>query len=225
MELIGPFHALTGVWLIIIQHGFDAKISDPDEVAKFLKAKLGRSLSEVKWTRSSINVIEDASDALREYRSFPDESSSRVGAAYLRFFGALGSVYQLAAGIKSLWSLYRANEYSAIADRIESHRLYDLRNRLGAHMVNYKRDKSGPQHFHVITQMDMFRRDGKRSFVASDLGYQEFDMVHEIVDCEKLYGLVLLELTALMSAKVITRRSDHFEWSQERIEFARRTFS
>lgn len=214
LEKIGSLHALAGVWRLVLQY------CGPQENQTNNKAVKERR--EIERAVAAIVLIEDASDAFEEVVKNGLHKHRRdglQGEAYLRLWGLLNAAFLLASAIKALYSIFRPNEYPVAAKKLESQPLYEWRMRLGSHVMDYATSKG--KNFHSLVQMDMFRADGIRSFVSSDKGYQEVDVMADIWSFEQTCMTTLVELTEWKARRIITQKSDHHAWLNERLDFAR----
>jgi hypothetical protein len=221
LELLGCHHALTGVLNLVLQYGSNWRTTSEAEAEKYMKKVLGFGFKEAEMVRAATDQIEDASDAIQEVISHGlhvARKSGHHGEAYLRLYGVLNAAYLMTGALIVLANRFMSHEQGAFRERLRKEPLYELRNRMGAHSMDFG---DGKDVYHRVVQMDMFRRDGKRSFVASDKGYQEIDVIKDIQSFERTSILILLELTEWKARCVIKRKSDHYTWMSERLEFVR----
>lgn len=219
LDRLGGHHTLTGILKLVLQHGGDNRQTDAGKAEEFMTRILGFGLERAKQVRAAIDQVEDTSDAIREvilHGLNVNRESGHHGEAYLRMYGVLNAAYILARASKTLLNSFLSHKEKMLFDRLRSEPLYALRNRIGAHPMDFGSNKDV---YHRLIQMDMFRHDGKRSFVASDKGYQVIDVIKDIRSFELTSLSVLLELTELKARSVIKSKSDHYAWLNERLDF------
>lgn len=187
-----------------------------------MRKRIGLEWEHVDRVQDAVRLIEDTSDAMHEVSRFGlyvhRKDDLHVGEAYLRLYGVLNAAYLLRSGIQTLFHFFMSHAEGARMLRIREHSLYELRNRLAAHTMDFGKQKNIHQ---SIAQIDMYRLDGRRSFVSSDKGYQEIDIAALVENFQSVSAAVLLEVTDYTTIKVITPRSPNYEWVQERLSFVR----
>ena len=221
LELIGPYESLSGVWLMILQHGADWKIINEQEADAYMMKHLGVDLSEAEHVRASIDLIADAGSAIREVQRnglYVHRHPFNPGEAYLRLYGVLNAAYMIVGAIRQMANSFMSHRQGALLKELRREPFYELRNRLGAHPLDF----GGARRTHNrIAQVDMYNLNGKRSYVSSDRGYKEVDIMEALTSFERACLSALLELTEYKAAKVIKRKSEHRAWVDERIEYVR----
>lgn len=178
-------------------------------------------LKEAAIIRAAIVQVEDAGDAIREvtlHGLHVHRQKSHHGEAYLRLYGVLNASYLLTGAIRILSNQLMSHKQGIFCDRLRAEPLYELRNRIGAHSMDFGRNEDV---YHMVAQIDMFRTDGKRSYTSSDGGYKEIDIMRTIQSFERTSLSILEEITVWSTRRVITKTSDHFAWMNERLEFVR----
>lgn len=180
-------------------------------------AQLGVDMKDVRKAVAALALIEDSALAIQDVLKRGIELDRRnYGEAYLRLSGLVHEASRMASAIKILWRLFRPHDYDEAANKMESHVLYDLRQRLGSHVLNYNRKE-----YHVVIQADMFRKKGRWSYVASDKGFVEVDIMSLTKDFVGVTLEVLLKLTEWKARKVVPAKSEDFAWVIERLDFIR----
>lgn len=221
LERLGCYHALTGVLNLFLQHGANWRLTSDIEVDTYMKKVLGIGLNQAEMVKAAMYQVEDASDAIREvtlHGLHVNRQKGHHGEAYLRLYGVLNAAYLITGAIRILANQFMSHKQGGFGERLRGEPLYELRNRIGAHSMDFGKNENV---YHRVVQMDMFRRDGKRSFTSSDRGYQEIDVMADIRSFERTSLSILLELTEWKACRVITRKSEHFAWLNERLDFVR----
>ncbi|MBL0127443.1 MAG: hypothetical protein IPP83_08255 [Flavobacteriales bacterium] len=221
LDLIGCYHALTEIVKLYLQHGSEWHLTSEIEVDTYMRKMLGIDHKQAKKVRAAIDQVEDASDAIREvilHGLHVNRQNSYHGEAYLRLYGVLNAAYLITGAIRILSNQLMSHKQGAFGERLRGEPLYELRNRIGAHSMDFGKNEDV---YHRMVQRDMFRWDGKRSFTSSDRGYQEIDIMADIRAFERTSLSILLELTEGKACRVIKRKSEHFAWMNERLDFVR----
>jgi len=219
LDRLGGHYTLTGVLKLVLQHGVDNRETDASKAEEYMNRMLGFGAERAGQVQAAIDQVEDTSDAIREvmlHGLHVNRQFGHHGEAYLRMYGVLNAAYIITRASKTLLNSFLSHKEKELYDRMRSEPLYELRNRIGAHPMDFGSNKDV---YHRLIQMDMFRDDGKRSFVSSDKGYQEVDIINDIRNFELTSLSVLLELTECAARRVIKRKSDHYAWLNERLEF------
>lgn len=221
LEKLGPYKALTGTWLMMLQHGVSSRSLNEIEAELYIKQAIGIGMVGSEKTRAIIDLIEDASDAMREVQFnglHVHRLSMPLGEPYLRLYGALNASFLMTGALGQLAELFMPEQKGTFLTQLRNQPLHILRNRLAAHPLDFSPTKAI---YHRLVQMDMMRLDGKRSYTASDIGYQEVDIIEQMKQFEKTSLGVFLETTEHKVLDVIRSDSEHRSWVKERLDFVR----
>ncbi len=225
LKQLGPYHAIASIWNMILQHGSATKIADDAVANNFMVKNLGIDLQQAEHVRAAIDLIEDTGSAFGEVRRnglYVHRQPLNPGEVYLRLYGVLNAAYLITGAISQLANFFMSHGQGDLVKSLQREPFYELRNRLGAHPLDFR----GAQRIHHrVAQVGMYNLDGKRSYVSSDMGYQEVDIMDALVRFEQACLSALLVLTEYKAAKVIKRTSVHHQWVDESFEFVRGTLS
>ncbi len=121
---------------------------------------------EEDWNHilTSEDIIEDSNYAIESFLKFGLSGPTKyndIGEKYLRLYGLLNATYLQQQAILNLYLYFQCPNPKQIKSKIESLKIRDLRNKLGAHSTDFCDSKSSDIHGFVPVRMtiDDFKCD------------------------------------------------------------------
>lgn len=132
--------------LKIIRDMITSKAMSAEKRNETFKAMMRRHLclnneNELDVILTALDVIEDANLAIIHFFKYELEGPTRyedIGEKYLRLYGLLNAIYLHRDSIVALARMFKVKNYSSYAETINNLKIVEIRNKIGAHSVNYK---------------------------------------------------------------------------------------
>lgn len=183
-------------WACSNVNGFD------DEIETKIKRKLKfQSEFDIIRFRSCIDLIEDTEKAVIHYsyfglEKFKAEIGKDFGEIYLKLYGILNAVYLQINSIIEVYEICKIQQKNEIISQFKSHKIFELRNIMGSHTVNYE-DKSDymPPKFNRnsfrITQMQLNSKGTELHAIDSFGNVREFNLYELVMSYNELSEKIL----------------------------------
>ncbi len=97
---------------------------------------------------SAMDIIGDTSAALKNFLCFGLDGPTRyydIGEKYLRLYGVLNATYMQQEALLKLYKLTNTPDLQKIEAQIRSLRIREIRNKFGAHSINFSKDRKPNQ--------------------------------------------------------------------------------
>lgn len=191
--------------LSCLEWGCSAKWSDDIEEKIRRRLKTQYAFDAVRF-RSCIDLIQDTELAILNFSRYGLQkfSSRRInndlGEIYIRLYGVLNSIYLQINTIIELFEVCRIPDKKHISVLLKSHKIYEIRNIVGAHTINFD-DKSDytpsdfKKNFFRITQCQLDDKGDKIHAVGGFGGVKEFNLYEMIMDYNILSEKILYDGT------------------------------
>jgi hypothetical protein len=109
-----------------------------------IKSKF-QGINDFRKMRSCIDVIEDTEDAIInffEYQLARRRNRANQGEMYLRLYGIVNAIYLQKQAIIEVMELVKFPNKKNCQCQLEDLKIFEVRNIVGSHMVNFKTDKT-----------------------------------------------------------------------------------
>lgn len=104
---------------------------------------------------TALDVIGDTTLAINNFLEFGLEGYTDrddFGEIYLRLYGVLNATYLQQFAILSLYKRFNLDKLKEVIDSLKNPKVFELRNKLGAHSTNYKNKEDLPESY-VINRL------------------------------------------------------------------------
>lgn len=165
---------------VVNEHVNDPKYDTGEEESIEIQRAFGfRSTSD--WGRfcACMDLVEDTVLALQNFYRFQLEGPTRYeerGETYLRLYGVLNAVYLQQSAIEQLVSICLPQRIGDVRQDLKNHRSRELRNILGAHLVDYKKGEA-----FIVTRAFLKGSEVEFMSYTSDR-YERVDLIQTIGD-------------------------------------------
>lgn len=193
------------------------------ELQKKLKFK---HIEDSKLLRGCIDLLEDTEYAIQDYQNFGLGNSDRISEKYLRLYGLLNSVYQQIFVIIELVELFNYQGKKKIIQDLKGLKIFDLRNKLAAHTINFQIDKSQKP---TKENLDFFRLAqstisgwGERLLVVSNKNKSETINLRELLDeYNTCAEEILVKVCQKSIHSIFPNNGEHKDWLLFRFDFVK----
>ncbi len=209
------------ILLGILRHVPGKKKYDNDtyeiELQKRLKFK---NIDDYKLLRCCIDLLEDTDSAIIEFQKW-GLGEGRVGEDYLRLYGVLNAIYQQVLAIVELADLFNVPHKTQFKEELMQLRIIVLRNKIGAHTVNYKIDstkknKQTNKDFFKISQVTL--RNIESIQIVSHRGKSEkINLVQVIKEYNSVAERIIESICSKAIKSLFPNNNENKDWLMERM--------
>lgn len=194
------------------------------ELQKKLKFK---HIEDPKLLRGCVDLLEDTEYAIQDYQEFGLGNGGRISEKYLRLYGLLNSVYQQTMVIIELVELFNYQGKKEIIRDLKGLKIFELRNKLAAHSINFQVDKSKKP---TKENLDFFRLVqssiwgwGEQLLVVSNKNNPETINLKELVNEYNMRADVFLtEVCQKSIHSIFPNNGEYKDWLLFRFYFAKK---
>ena len=169
-----------------------------------IKSKF-QGINDFRKMRSCIDLIEDTEEAIInffQYQLATRRDRINMGEIYLRLYGIVNAIYLQKQAIIEIMELVKLSGKNTYQRQLEKLKIFEVRNIVGSHMVDFKTDKTEVYktplqtlNFFFVTQCDL-KADGTRlTIVDGHNNYEETNL-------KQLINEYVFESEILMSKTV-----------------------
>ncbi|MBO9682330.1 MAG: hypothetical protein J7502_06630 [Flavisolibacter sp.] len=181
---------IAELFLGCLQYG--APTTDNDTEIAMIRRYKFQNIGDDKKMRSCIDLLEDTECAIInfcEYQLCTNLKKDDLGERYLRLYGVLNAIYLQIHSIIEIAEVVKYPLKKKVINDFFNHKIFELRNIAGSHMVNYKTGKSetfisppNRLNYFRLTQCD-FKRDGQSVVMVDGFGnYENFNLRELVYD-------------------------------------------
>ena len=156
-----------------------------------IKSKF-QGINDFRKMRSCIDLIEDTEDAIInffEYQLATRRNRVNQGEVYLRLYGIVNAIYLQKQAIIEIMELVKFADKKNYQRQLEALKIFEVRNIVGSHMVNFKTDKttvyktrSQTLNFFFITQCELKPDGTNLTIVDGHSNYEELNLKRLVIE-------------------------------------------
>lgn len=186
-----------------------------EEIRKKMKfEKIGDDIK----LRACLDLLEDTQYSIDEFVQNglyinEDQFTNRLGEKYLRLYGLLNSIYLQKQAVIELIEIFKISHKSKHVAGFKSLKILELRNKIGAHTVNYKENNTIRSFRLMQMQIGKF---AENLVVLSDTKESEtFNLYSDLNDYTKLVDSSLTEICT-KAVNLFPKKSKTRVWLDEK---------
>jgi hypothetical protein len=202
-----------------VKENYDEK-KYKEELQQKLKFK---RLNDPDLFRGCVDLLEDTELALNDYLKY-GLGEDRLAEKYLRLYGVLSTIYQQIDVIIELVDLFNYPEKNKITEELKSLEAIKLRNKLGAHTINYqidKRKKATRENlaFFRLAQSSITGWGENLLLVSSYDGGENVNLLQLIKDYHAHTDRILIEVCRKAIDSVFKNKGKSKDWLTDRFNY------
>lgn len=176
---------------------------------------------------SCADLIEDTDYAIQEFlKNGLQSNANSQGELYLRLYGILNAIYLQINTIIELVEIFKIPNKKEIVSKFKDLNIYNLRNMVGSHTVNYTIDNSKKSNkentnFFRVAQTSIDKWSTNLLVVSQKTECYDFNLKQSVIDYIQVSDKVLLDICNKVEPKLFPKRKDLNEWMMFRLEHVR----
>ncbi len=172
--------------------------------------------------RSCIDLIEDTQLAINEVyeNGLSEYNDNNYGERYLKLYGVLNAVYQQKQATMELIELFKTPPKKITNKELNSLKIIDLRNKVGAHTSNHLSENEKVDAFR-LTRTTVTKWADNLTIVSSYDELEEFDLVPLMREFTIKIELILDNICNKGLKSLFPNNSELKDWMVFRLEYVR----
>jgi hypothetical protein len=186
---------------------------------KLIKALKFNEITDDLLYRSCIDVIEDTQLAINEYhKNGLGNESGNLGEKYLRLYGLLNAYYIQLGAVIDISRLLNSKNQKEIKEKLKTHKLIEIRNKLGSHITNYSlQNESKEKDFFRLSQFHLSQdKKADNLFIVGKNSAKEISITNLMLDFTEQIELILIELVKDAIFGKRKYKPEHLEWMKDK---------
>jgi hypothetical protein len=188
--------------------------SESEITSKIRKRLKFQNDSNILRFRSCIDLIEDTENAIISFSTYgiakySEKINDDYGEIYIRLYGILNAIYLQLNAIIEIYEICKVPNKNLIKNKLKAHKIFELRNIMGAHTVNFEDTKKSKEKTIIsfrVTQMQL-KAKGENLHAVDNLGnVREYNLYKLVMSYNRLSEKLLYDACIDYMNRIFTSR-------------------
>ena len=223
LDLTSKIEIYCEVLLGFLRYTRVRNYKDEDEYKVILNRNLKfKNIDDHLRFRACIDLIEDTQLAIKEVydNGLSHYNDYNYGERYLKLYGVLNAIYQQQQATIELIELFKFPPKKKTKKELNSLKIIDLRNKVGAHTTNYLADNDKIDAYR-LTRTTVTKWADELMIVSSHDEIEEFDLIPLMKDFTKKIENILDDICDKGLKSLFPNSSELKDWMVFRLNYAR----